>query len=66
MPLTFIAGLGYLSSGYVDLMLLVSLLIGSLPAIHLGSKASNQVPDKVLQQILVVLLLGLGIYYSFI
>jgi len=66
VPLTFIAGLGYLSSGYVDLMLLVSLLIGSLPAIHLGSKASNQVPDKVLQQILVVLLLGPGIYYSFI
>ena len=66
VPLTFIAGLGYLSSGYVDLMLLGSLLIGSLPAIHLGSKTSNQVPDKVLQQILIVLLLGLGIYYSFI
>ena len=64
VPLTFIAGLGYLASGFVDLELLLSLLIGSLPAIHLGSRVSNQVPDKVLQQILIVLLLGLGLYYS--
>lgn len=64
VPLTFIAGLGYLISGFVDLTLLLSLLLGSLPAIYLGSRVSNQVPDKVLQQVLIVLLLGLGIYYS--
>ena len=64
VPLTFIAGLGYLFGGYVDLELLGSLLLGSLPAIHLGSKLSARVPDRVLQRILVVLLLGLGVYYS--
>jgi uncharacterized membrane protein YfcA len=64
VPLTFIAGLGYLASGYVDLELLVSLLIGSLPAIHLGSRLSAKVPDRVLQQILIVLLLGLGLFYT--
>jgi uncharacterized membrane protein YfcA len=63
VPLTLIAGLGYLLSGYVDLALLGSLLIGSLPAIHLGTKVSDQVPDKTLQKILATLLLGLGMNY---
>ena len=64
VPLTFIAGMGYLFSGFVDMVLLVSLLIGSLPAIHIGSKLSSRVPDKILQRILTVVLLGLGGYYS--
>jgi len=64
VPLTFIAGLGYLFAGYVDLMLLTSLLIGSLPAIALGSRLSNRVPEKTLQGLLTVILLGLGLYYS--
>lgn len=64
VPLTFIAGLGYLYAGYVDLSLLASLLVGSLPAIHIGSKVSNSVPDKLLQQLLIAILLGLGVYYS--
>lgn len=63
VPLTFIAGLGYLFSGFVDLELLFSLLLGSLPAIHLGSKVSSRIPDRVLQWILISLLLGLGSYY---
>ncbi|PCI76177.1 MAG: hypothetical protein COB20_11350 [SAR86 cluster bacterium] len=64
VPLTFIAGLGYLFAGYVDLMLLLSLLIGSLPAIALGSRLSNRVPEKTLQGLLTVILLGLGLYYT--
>ena len=64
VPLTFIAGLGYLFSGFVDNLLLISLLIGSLPAIHLGSKVSMHVPDKVLQHILAIILFSLGAIYS--
>lgn len=64
VPLTFIAGLGYLFAGYVDLMLLLSLLIGSLPAIALGSRLSDRVPEKTLQSLLTVILLGLGLYYT--
>jgi uncharacterized membrane protein YfcA len=64
VPLTFIAGLGYLLAGYVDLMLLLSLLAGSLPAIALGSRLSNRVPEKTLQTLLTVILLGLGLYYT--
>ena len=65
VPLTLIAGLGYLLSGYVDLILLVSLLIGSLPAIHIGTKVSARLPDKLLQRILALILLILGTIYSF-
>ena len=65
VPLTFFAGLGYLFSGYVDLLLLLSLLIGSLPAISLGTRISSQVPERTLQRLLIVILLGLGSWYSF-
>ncbi|GJM12166.1 MAG: UPF0721 transmembrane protein [Pseudohongiella sp.] len=64
VPLTFIAGIGYLIAGHVDLLLLVSLLIGSLPAIALGSRLSNRVPEKTLQAVLILILLGLGLYYA--
>ena len=65
VPLTFFAGMGYLFNGYVDLLLLGSLLIGSLPAIHLGSRVSSIVPEKILQRILVVMLMVLGSKYAF-
>jgi uncharacterized membrane protein YfcA len=65
VPLTLIAGLGYLFAGYVDLLLLVSLLLGSLPAIALGTRVSSKVSDKVLQRLLVLVLLTLGGYYCF-
>ena len=63
VPLTFIAGSGYLLAGYVDFTLLASLLIGSLPAIHLGSKLGDRVPEKRLQWILTSVLMLLGINY---
>jgi hypothetical protein len=63
VPLTLIAGLGYLIAGYVDVALLASLLLGSLPAIHLGTRVSSRVPDKILQRLLVLVLLTLGGYY---
>lgn len=64
VPLTLFAGLGYLVGGYIDFMLLLSLLIGSLPAISLGSRLSNLVPDRILQLLLISLLLLLGANYS--
>ncbi len=64
VPLTFIAGLGYLFAGYVDIMLLLSLLIGSLPAISLGSRISSHVPEKLLQRLLILILMSLGVIYS--
>jgi len=65
VPLTLIAGLGYLAAGYVDGLLLASLLAGSVPAMQLGTRLSSKVPEQVLRPILMVLLFILGLNYAF-
>jgi uncharacterized membrane protein YfcA len=65
VPLTLIAGLGHMQLGNVDFMLLASLLVGSLPAIHFGSKLSKKMPSHILQPILASLLLIIGAKYAF-
>ena len=52
MPLTLIAGPGHWLMGSVDWSLLVSLLIGSLPGIAIGSHFAARVPDRVLRPVL--------------
>jgi len=67
VPLTLIAGLGHLLLlGNVDLILLVSLLVGSLPAIHLGTRLAARMPSHVLQPILAALLLGMGFKFAWL
>ena len=65
VPLTLIAGLGHMQLGNVDFVLLISLLIGSLPAIHFGSKLSKKLPNHVLQPILATILFVIGVRYAF-
>ncbi|MBK9162015.1 MAG: sulfite exporter TauE/SafE family protein [Nitrosomonadales bacterium] len=60
VPLTAVAGLGHLALGTVDLVLLGSLLLGSLPGIYIGSHLSAKVPEKVLRPILALMLLLIG------
>ena len=63
IPLTTVAGLGHLHMGNVDLNLLGSLLIGSLPGIYFGSHLSARIPEKVLRPILATLLMLIGIKF---
>ena len=63
VPLTLVAGLGYLFAGKVDLALLTGLLIGSLPDIQLGAKIAHKMPERFLRGVLIVLLGGLGAGY---
>ncbi|MFA6119836.1 MAG: sulfite exporter TauE/SafE family protein [Sideroxydans sp.] len=65
VPLTAVAGLGHLALGTVDLVLLGSLLLGSLPGIYIGSHLSAKVPEKVLRPILAVMLLIIGTRLAF-
>lgn len=65
VPLTLIAGLGHMQLGNVDFTLLISLLIGSIPAIHVGSRLSKKLPNHVLQPILASILLIIGVKYAF-
>ena len=65
VPLTLVAGIGHLFLGNVDFLLLTSLLIGSLPAVYLGSKLARRVPDRVLQPLLATTLFSVGIKVAF-
>ncbi len=61
VPLTALAGMGHMALGTVDLVLLGSLLLGSLPGIWIGSHLSAKVPEKVLRPVLATMLLFIGI-----
>jgi len=52
--------MGHLALGTVDLVLLGSLLLGSLPGIYIGSHLSNKVPEAVLRPVLATMLLVIG------
>ncbi|MDQ0248194.1 putative membrane protein YfcA [Sphingomonas kyeonggiensis] len=60
VPLTFIAGLGHWSMGSVDLGLLFTLLLGSIPGIVVGSLIATRVSDRVLTPILATVLAIVG------
>ena len=60
VPLTLIAGAGHWLLGSIDWWLLVSLLIGSLPGITLGSYLSARAPDTLLRRLLAATLALVG------
>lgn len=64
VPLTLIAGLGHLALGNVDFALLAALLVGSLPAIWLGARVAEHLPDGVTRPILALILMGLGVKFA--
>jgi uncharacterized protein len=60
VPLTLVAGLGHWMLGTVDLSMLASLLMGSIPGIVLGSLFAVRVPDAVLRPVMAVTLAVVG------
>lgn len=60
VPLTLVAGIGHWWLGTVDMTLLVSLLIGSLPGISIGSHFAAKVPERALRPLLAAVLLMVG------
>ncbi|WP_312329210.1 sulfite exporter TauE/SafE family protein [Acinetobacter sp.] len=61
--LTLVAGLGHMSSGNVDFMLLMWLLVGSIPAIIVGTLLSSRMPEKLIRKILGITLFALGMNF---
>ena len=61
VPLTLFAGLGHLNLGTVNGYLLLSLLIGSIPGVSLGSHLSAKIDEKWLRYILAIILIIVGI-----
>ncbi|OYV15836.1 MAG: hypothetical protein CG441_1901 [Methylococcaceae bacterium NSM2-1] len=63
IPLTAVAGIGHLSLGNVDVVLLGSLLIGSLPGIWVGSHLSAKIPERFLRPVLASILMLIGLKF---
>jgi uncharacterized protein len=55
-----ISALGHLGLGSINVPLLGALLVGSIPGVWIGSKASAVVPERVLQPLLATTLFLLG------
>jgi hypothetical protein len=65
VPLALIAGAGHWFIGSIDWSLLVSLLIGSLPGIAIGSQLASRVPDRILRPVLAGTLALVGARLAF-
>jgi uncharacterized membrane protein YfcA len=65
VPLTLLGGVGHWWLGSVDTQLLVSLLVGSIPGIVLGSWLAVRVPDIVLRPIMAGTLVLIGMRLVF-
>ena len=61
--LTAVAGLGHMSSGNVDFSLLMWLLVGSIPAIMIGTLISSHMPEKLIRKLLGITLFILGMNF---
>lgn len=60
VPLTLVAGVGHWMLGSVDWAMLVSLLIGSVPGIVVGSHLSARAPEGLLRRVLAATLVAVG------
>ena len=65
VPLTLIAGAGHLFLGGVDLAILGSLLLGSLPGIAIASNVAPRAPEHVLRYVLASVLILVSIKLLF-
>ena len=61
VPLTAIAAVGHWWLGSINWDLLLTLLVGSVPGITLGSWAARAVPEKVLRGVLAMTLAGVAV-----
>jgi uncharacterized membrane protein YfcA len=60
VPLTAIAAIGHWWLGSIDWMLLVTLLVGSVPGITIGSWFARAVPERILRALLAMTLMGVA------
>jgi uncharacterized membrane protein YfcA len=63
VPLTVAAALGALAFGHVDFGVTTSLIIGSVPAVLVGSLLSSRVPDRYIRPVIAFVILASGLKY---
>ena len=63
VPLTIAAALGQLAFGHVEFGVTASLVIGSVPAVVVGSLLSSTVPDRYVRPAIAFVILASGLKY---
>jgi hypothetical protein len=63
VPLTLAAALGALAFGHVELSVTTSLIIGSIPAVLVGSLLSSRAPDSYVRPVITFVIFASGLKY---
>jgi len=63
VPLTLAAALGALAFGHVELSVTTSLIIGSVPAVLVGSFLSSHAPDRFIRPVITFVIFASGLKY---
>jgi uncharacterized membrane protein YfcA len=63
VPLTAAAALGALAFGHVQFGVTASLIIGSVPAVLIGSLVSSSVPDRYIRPVITFVIFASGLKY---
>lgn len=64
VPLTLAAALGALAFGHVELTVTTSLVIGSVPAVLVGSLLSSRAPDRYIRPAITFVIFASGLKYA--
>jgi hypothetical protein len=63
VPLTLAAALGALAFGHVSFGVTASIVIGSVPAVLVGSLISSRAPDRVIRPVITFVIFASGLKY---
>jgi uncharacterized protein len=63
VPLTLAAALGALAFGHIEVGVTVSLILGSVPAVLVGSLLSSTVPDRFVRPVITFVIFASGLKY---
>jgi hypothetical protein len=63
VPLTLAAALGALAFGHVEFGVTTSLIIGSVPAVLVGSLISSRAPDRFIRPVITFVIFASGLKY---
>jgi hypothetical protein len=63
VPLTLAAALGALAFGHVEFGVTVSIILGSVPAVLIGSLLSSRAPDKYIRPVITFVIFASGLKY---
>jgi uncharacterized protein len=64
VPLTAAAALGALAFGHVQFGLTAALIVGSVPAVLIGSLLSSRAPDKYIRPVITFVIFASGLKYA--